>query len=133
MFALLLIAITSRRCYKISRCPPHMKGCGEEDRLDIKICGAKKAHIIEPKAEENLMPPHKPWIHEPHFPKPPRRLPMMEEEENKWNEGPWTPSPYDPRPTRPIYYEENGGSGNVKCSYNSRGEWQCGVEVGITW
>ena len=37
-------------------------------------------------------------------------------------------------PSNPhIYYEENSGSGNLQCSYNSKGEWQCGVQVGITW
>ena len=115
MFALLLIATTSRRCHKILRCPPPMKECSEEDRLDIKICGAKKVHTIESQTEENLIPPHRSKLT--------RIFPRIEEEENGPTGG----------GIRGSLYEENGRSTNLKCSYNSRGEWQCTGGVDITW
>ena len=114
MIALLLIATSSRRCSKVSQCPSHMKVCGNEERLDITVCGAKKVKIMKQKPEQN-------FCKTPPYPKLPR---WDDRDQPHKPKQPFTPHPY---------WQENGGEIGVTGSYDTRGEAKVMVNIGITW
>ena len=51
MFVILLALIVSKKCYKTSQCPPEYKDCGEDKKIEIKVCGPESLKLSKPQVK----------------------------------------------------------------------------------